>query len=275
MPSVKLRFSEVLTESFGFFFANIRLFFHLVTVPWILSLVIRLIGSQMPRESLIPVLAEKLIDVVPMVMFMVAWQRVVLLGPHRLDRLPGLGWSPREMAFLIHLIKIGGATFLLLCAFILTMGEVDPAAFTTGVPPDAETAAKQTLLAPLASAFIVSALIALRVSFGLAATSVDEKGSPGQSWVLSRGNGWVIVGSLFLISFAGTMVTAASVLLLLGVMRGVLGADFASYVVTWTFALLVSYAGNGVLATAQAIIFRSLTGWREGVSLPATVSGRG
>ena len=275
MPSVKLRFSEVLTESFGFFFANIRLFFHIVTVPWILSLVIRLIGSQMPRESLIPVLAEKLIDVVPMVMFMVAWQRVVLLGPHRLDRLPGLGWSARETAFLVHLVKIAGITFLLLCAFILTMGEIDPAAFTAGVPPDPETAAKQTLLAPLASAFIVSALIALRVSFGLAATSVDEPGSPVQSWTLSRGNGWVIVGSLFLISFAGTMVTAASVLLLLGFMRGVLGADFASYVVTWTFALLVSYAGNGVLATAQAIIFRSLTGWREGVSLPATASERG
>ena len=275
MPSVKLRFSEVLTESFGFFFANIRLFFHIVTIPWILSLVIRLIGSQMPRESLIPVLAEKLIDVVPMVMFMVAWQRVVLLGPHRLDRLPGLGWSGRETAFLVHLVKIAGVTFLLLCAFILTMGEIDPAAFTAGVPPDPETAAKQTLLAPLASAFIVSALIALRVSFGLAATSVDEPGSPVQSWTLSRGNGWVIVGSLFLISFAGTMVTAASVLLLLGFMRGVLGADFASYVVTWTFALLVSYAGNGVLATAQAIIFRRLTGWREGASLPSTVSQRG
>ena len=275
MPSVKLRFSEVLTESFGFFFANIRLFFHIVTIPWTLSLVIRLIGSQMPRESLIPVLAEKLIDVVPMVMFMVAWQRMVLLGPHRLDRLPGLGWSARETAFLVHLVKIAGVTFLLLCAFILTMGEIDPAAFTAGVPPDPETAAKQTLLAPLASAFIVSALIALRVSFGLAATSVDEPGSPVQSWTLSRGNGWVIVGSLFLISFAGTMVTAASVLLLLGFMRGVLGADFASYVVTWTFALLVSYAGNGVLATAQAMIFRSLTGWREGVSLPATASERG
>ena len=274
MPPVKLSFGDVLSESFGFFFANIRLFFHLVTVPWILSLVIRLIGSQMPRESLIPVLAEKAIDIVPMVMFMVAWQRVVLLGPHRLDRLPGLGWSPRETAFLIHLLKIGGVTFLLLAAFILTMGEIDPTALTTGVPPDPETAAKQTLLAPLASAFIVSALVALRVSFGLAGTSVDEQGSPVLSWAYSRGTGWVVVGVLFLISFAGTMVTAASVLVLLSVMRGVLGADFAAYVVTWTFALLVSYAGNGVMATAQAVIFRRLTGWREGVPLPAPVEKR-
>lgn len=272
MPPVKLTFGDVLSESFGFFFANIRLFFHLVTVPWILSLVIRLIGSQMSRESLIPVLAEKAIDIVPMVMFMVAWQRVVLLGPHRLDRLPGLGWSARETAFLIHLLKIGGVTFLLLAAFILTMGEIDPTALTTGVPPDPETAAKQTLLAPLASAFIVSALVALRVSFGLAGTSVDEQGSPVLSWAYSRGNGWVVVGVLFLISFASTMVTAASVLILLGMMRGVLGADFAAYVVTWTFALLVSYAGNGVMATAQAVIFRRLTGWREGVPLPAPVA---
>lgn len=269
MPSVKLSFGDVLSESFGFFFANIRLFFDIVTIPWILSLVIRLIGSQMPRESLLPVLAEKLIDIVPLVMFMVAWQRVVLLGPQRLDRQPGLGWSGRETAFLVHLIKIGGVTFVLLGAFILTMGEIDPAALTGGTPPDAETAAKQTLLAPLASAFIVSALVALRVSFGLAATSVDERGSPALSWTLSRGNGWVIVGALFLISFLGTMVTAAAVLILLGATRGVLGADFAAYVVTWTFALLVSYAGNGVLATAQAIIFRQLTGWREGVPLPA------
>ena len=38
MPVVKLLFSEVLTESFGFFFANLRLFFHIVTIPWIISL---------------------------------------------------------------------------------------------------------------------------------------------------------------------------------------------------------------------------------------------
>ena len=31
----KLPFGEVLSESFSFFFANLRLFFHLVTIPWI------------------------------------------------------------------------------------------------------------------------------------------------------------------------------------------------------------------------------------------------
>jgi len=38
---VKLGFGEVLSESFEFFFSRLRLFFHLVTVPWILSIALR------------------------------------------------------------------------------------------------------------------------------------------------------------------------------------------------------------------------------------------
>ena len=95
MPPDRLSFSDVLTESFSFFVANIRLFFHLVTIPWIMSVVIRVVGGLAAVDSAIAVLIEKAIDVVPTVMFLVAWQRVVLLGPGRLERLPGLGWSPR------------------------------------------------------------------------------------------------------------------------------------------------------------------------------------
>ena len=90
MPVVKLPFGDVLTESFGFFFTRLRLFFHLVTIPWILSIVIRIVGSTLAQESLVAVLVEKAADVIPTVMFMVSWQRVVLLGPRPGDRLPGL-----------------------------------------------------------------------------------------------------------------------------------------------------------------------------------------
>ncbi len=126
MPAVKLSFGGLVGQSFGFVFANLGLFFHLVTIPWIASLAIRLLGSTMSRDSLMPMLIEKATDMIPTVMFMVAWQRVVLLGPGRVDRLPGLGWSPREMAYLIHLIKIGGFTFVLLAAFVLSLGTIDP-----------------------------------------------------------------------------------------------------------------------------------------------------
>ena len=69
---MRLSFSEVLSESFGFFFANIRLFFDLVTIPWVMSIVIRIVGGLVSTESPIAALVEKAIDVVPATMFVVA-----------------------------------------------------------------------------------------------------------------------------------------------------------------------------------------------------------
>ena len=123
---MKVSFGEVLSESFDFFFAHLRLFFHLVTIPWIISLLLRIAGAALTEESLIVVLVEKALDVIPTVMFLVAWMRVVLLGPARIDWLPGLAWSPRETAFLIHLLKVAGITFLLIAAFTLIVGTIDP-----------------------------------------------------------------------------------------------------------------------------------------------------
>jgi len=254
---VKLGFGEVLSESFEFFFARLRLFFHLVTVPWILSLLLRIAGAALTEESLPIVLAEKALDVIPTVMFMVAWMRVVLLGPGRVDRLPGLAWSGRETAFLAHLLKVAGITFLLIAAFTLTVGTIDPAAL----------ARREALAAPLGTGFIVSALLALRVSFGLAASAVDVPFTPRHSWAYSRGSAWAIIGALFVIFFASAIATAIGALVPFAVLRGLLGTDIAAAVVTWTVAILISYAGTAIAATAQAIIFRRLTAWRDGVPL--------
>jgi hypothetical protein len=270
VPVVKLSFSALLAESFGFFFANIRLFFHLVTIPWIVSLAIRLLGSALSQESMVAVLVEKALDVVPTVMFMVGWQRLVLLGSNRVERLPGLGWTPRETAYLVHLIRIGGITFVLIAAFVLTVGTMDYGALTTpGAPIDPALAQRQALAAPLGAGSMVSVLLALRVSYGLAATAVDVPFSPRLSWAHGRGNGWTIVGTLFLTFFVSAIATTLATLITLGLMRGALGAQEAAVVVTWTVALLVSYAGAAVAATLQAVIFRTLLGWREGAALPA------
>ena len=269
MAAVKLSVSDVLSEALSFFFANLRLFFHLVTIPWIISVAIRMAGAALAPDSLIAVLAEKVVDVVPTVMFMVAWQRVVLLGPSRVDRLPGLGWSAREWAYSGHLIKVAGITFVLVAALVITMGSLDPAALAPGAPLDPEAARQQATAAPLAAGFILSMLLALRVSYGLAGTAVDVPFSPRLSWAYSRGNAWTIIGALFLTFFAGALVTAMATLVVLGLMGGVLGAQEAAAVVTWTVAILVSYAGAGVTATVQAVIFRRLLGWREGSTLPA------
>jgi hypothetical protein len=269
VPVVKLSFFALISESFGFFFANLRLFFHLVTIPWIASLAIRLVGSALSLESVAAVLVEKLLDILPTVMFMVAWQRVVLLGPNRGDRLPGLGWSPRETAYLLHLIKVGGITFVLIAAFVLTIGTMDSAMLAPGAPIDPELAQRQGVAAPLGAGFMISVLLALRVSYGLAATAVDVPFSPRLSWAYGRGNGWTIIGVLFVTFVASAIVTTMATLFTLSIMRGMLGANEAASVVTWTVAILVSYAGAAVAATLQAVIFRKLLDWREGAPLPA------
>jgi hypothetical protein len=268
VPVVKLSFGDVLTESFGFFFTRLRLFFHLVTLPWILSIVIRIVGSTLAQESLVAVLVEKAADVIPTVMFMVSWQRVVLLGPRPGDRLPGLGWSSRETGYLAHLIKVAGITFVLVSALMFTVGSLDPGTIGVGAPLDPELARLQTMAAPLITGFIVSMLLALRVSYGLAATAVDVPFSPRLSWAYSRGNAWTIIGALFLTFFVGAVATLVTTLVAFGLMRAVLGAQEAAAVVSWTVAILVSYGGAGLAATVQAVIFRRLLEWREGAPLP-------
>jgi hypothetical protein len=267
VPARKLSFGGLVAQSFAFVFANLGLFFHLVTIPWIASLAIRLIGSLMTRDSMMPVLIEKAADMVPTVMFMVAWQRFVLLGPQNIGRLPGLGWSPRETAFLVHLVKIGGFTFLLLAAFVLTLGTVDPELLAAGAATDPEIARKQALAAPIGLGFTISIILALRVSYGLAATAIDEPFTPRLSWAYSRGNAWTIIGVLFLVFFSGAMATTVATLVVLGLTRGMLGAGESAAVITWTAALLVSYGGTAVAATAQALIFRDLVGWRPGAQI--------
>jgi hypothetical protein len=266
----KLSFSDVLSESFRFFFGHIRLFFHLVTIPWLMSLAIRVIAASLggdDDDATVLSLLEKFLDVVPTVMFLVAWTRVVLLGPQRVGMLPGRGWSRRETAFLIHLMQIAGVTYLLVAAFTLAIGPVDPMTFAAA-SSDPEVVHRQALAAPLGLGFIVSAMLALRVCYGLAASAVDVPFSPRLSWTYGKGDGWTILVTLFLMFFINAIITTLAVVLTAAVLRGFLGSGLGVTVVVWTVALLVSYAGSALVATAQAIIFRHLLQWREGAALP-------
>jgi hypothetical protein len=259
-----LLFGEVLSESFGFFSNNVALFFHLVTIPWILSLVLRIVGAALTDDSALSALAMKAIDSIPTVMFMVAWMRVTLLGPKRPITLPGLDWSRRETAFLIHLLKVAGVTFVLLAGFTLSVGAFDPTALGGATDPD--LARREAMAAPLGTGFFISALMALRVSFGLAATAVDVPFAPRHSWAYSRGNAWTIIGALFVVLFASGVATTIAALVPLALLR-IFAADTAATVIAWTLAILVSYGGAAIACTAQAIIFRNLTAWREGQPL--------
>jgi hypothetical protein len=262
---MRLTVGQILSESFGFFFARLDLFFHLVTIPWILSLALRVVAAMVSDHSLMAMLIEKAIDVIPTVMFIVGWMRLVLLGPGRVERLPGRGWSRRETAFLIHLIQVAGITFALIVAFTLTLGTIDPTILGRA-QADPELMRREAMAAPLGAGFVASAVLALRVSFGLAASAVDLPWSPRRSWAYGRGHSWPIIASLFLILLISAIATSVAVVVPHALLRS-LGAETAATIVAWAVAILVSYGGAALVATAQAVIFRRLTQWREGVPL--------
>jgi len=262
---MRLSVGEILSESFGFFFARLGLFFHLVTIPWILSLLLRIAVSAVTEPTLMSGLIEKVLDVIPATMFVVAWIRVVLLGPERVDRLPGLGWSARETAFVGQLLQVAGITFVLLAAMLLVIGPIDSMMLGRDAA-DPEATRREAMATPLGAGFIASFLLALRVAFGLAASAVDLPWSPRRSWAYGRGNSWPIISSLFLILLAGSVANAIAIVVPLSLTHR-LGADGSAMIVTWTVATLVSYGGTALLTTALAVIFRRLTKWREGVPL--------
>ena len=261
---MRLSVGEILSESFGFFFARLGLFFHLVTIPWILSLLLRIAVWSVTEPTLMTGLVEKALDVIPTTMFVVAWIRVVLRGSQRVDRLPGRGWSARETVFVGHLLQVAGITFVLLAGMFLGVG-IDPTMLGRG-PANPESAQREAMATPLGVGFIVSFLLALRVGFGLAASAVDLPWSPRRSWAYGRGNSWPIIASLFLVLLAGSVANAIAIVVPLSLTHR-LGAETAATIVTWTIAILVSYGGSALLMTALAVIFRRLTKWREGVPL--------
>ncbi|MBV8393163.1 MAG: hypothetical protein JOY81_08260, partial [Alphaproteobacteria bacterium] len=259
----KLSFADVLSQSFRFFFDNLGLFFHLVTIPWIVSLLLRVGFELLDADVYLTALLEKLADLLPTVMFLTTWMRATLLGPGGVDHLPGRSWTARETAFLVYLVKIGGVAFVLLGCFTLMAGTIDPSEFNQATI-DPELVRREMMAAPLGTGFFIAALMALRASYGLAGPALDRRFTPREAWTLSRGNAWTIIGVLFVIFFAGAIATMIAAFAPLALVRGVLGGGWAAAIIAWTSAILVSYGGAALAATAQAIMFRELTGWRPG-----------
>lgn len=263
----KLAFGDVLSESFRFFFGNLALFFRLVTVPWIMHIAIWFVVVLVGDSSIGFVIGQKVLEVIPTVIFMTAWMRVVLLGPGRVGGVPGLGWSARETAVLVHLVKVAGMSFALVAAMMMFVGSLDPR--EVGKLSPEELVRLQSYLMPLSLGALVSVVLALRVSFGIAGSAVDVPFSPRLSWVHGKGNGGTIIGVTLMLYILGNLVTAIVLLFVGSIVYGLFGRGIGALLVAWTATSLVSFAALGVLSTAQAIIFRTLLAWREGRTLPA------
>jgi hypothetical protein len=170
-----------------------RLFFHLVTLPWILSLASHAVACGAERADLVSGV-EKALDVVPTAMFVVAGMRVVCSGPS--GRSPARGWlvGARDGVSDPSAERSAGMTFLLLAALFLVGRPLDPSMIGRR-PADPEAAPRGDGDPARPARLLVSAfLLALRVASACASGRRPRRGRRAVVG-LGRGNGWPIIGT--------------------------------------------------------------------------------
>jgi len=258
----RLIFSDLITEAFGHVTGNIRALFDIALVPTIISVGLSLAGRLLSGEKMEPLeaMAIKIIDFIPTAMFAVAWYRLVLLGPNAVSATPGFGWTARERGYLGQLLLIAAIPIILHALFWMLMPWPMEMPGPGQLPPDVERAM------PVGFAFTVTAIIALRLSFGLVAPSVDVSWTPRLSWRYGKGNGPTILFALLLMMVIGVIVKALATAMLLALALGVFGPPLTlgPWLLVTVVAETIAYLSIAPLVTVQALIFRALTGWSPG-----------
>lgn len=267
----RLIFSDLISDAFRIVIGHIRALLDIALIPTIISVALSLVGRWLSGDRVEPLeaMAVKLADFVPTAMFAVAWYRLVLLGPHAVTGTPGLGWTARERGYLGQLLMIAAIPIILQALFLVLMpwplDMSNPAALQAGVEP----------AMPVMLAFVVTAIIALRLSFGLVAPSVDLAWTPNLSWRYGKGNGLTILFALLLLIVIGAIVKMIVLMVLLGVAESLFGTidtgtgkrqplSLGPWLAVSMLAETVAYVTIAPLVTVQALIFRVLTGFAPG-----------
>jgi hypothetical protein len=232
-----------------------RVIWDMATVPIILSVAIHLVFQFVieARGLGVGALMARLCDIVPTTMFLVAWQRYLLMGPNAVSWIPGLSWTARETRYLLQLLSLAALPLVLLAMPMMGEGIDRELLMVTGLPA------------------IVSALFALRLCFGLPAAAVDVPWLPADSWRYGKGNGFAILGIVLLPVLVGAVVMAIVLLIVVGVLQSLAGAEggpsYGRSAVIFLVSSIMSYAQTAVIGCALALIFQALSGFRPGAPL--------
>jgi hypothetical protein len=265
MQPPRLVFSDLIAEAFRHVTGNLRALLDIALVPTIISVGLAMAGRLLSGDRMEPLeaMAVKLFDFIPTAMFAVAWYRLVLLGPGAVSGTPGFGWTARERGYLRQLLLIAAVPIILHALFWIVMPWPMEMPGAGPLPPDVESAM------PLGLAFTVTAIIALRLSFGLVAPSVDLSWTPHLSWRYGKGNGPTILFALLLLMVIGLMVKAMATAILLAIALGLFGGPLSlgPWLLVTVVAETIAYVAIAPLVTVQALIFRALTGWSPGSPL--------
>ncbi|MDX1400840.1 MAG: hypothetical protein R3245_02870 [Kiloniellales bacterium] len=271
----KISISGTIRTAYAIVFGNLRDFFYAAALPILLTWVIGIFAATSQSFSSAAALFLLMVMLIPHVLFAVAWNRFVLLGP--VEGAPPLfpRWQIRHWRYLSVFLRM--LALQLLAGFFLSSiasgfvtwsnpdlggAAIDPASITMDMVP-AE--------AKLAMAVVMGVLfyIYFRMSFAFAAVSVDEEYGLTHSWRHSKGQGLRILATIALTSIPigivlfivvwiiGTVFTPESTL-----------QEASEQTIPWTLFVLelivvkpLQFLLFALFITAIAEAFRQSTGW--------------
>ncbi len=171
-------------------------------------------------------------------------------GPEQRRPVAGLGWSPREMAFLVHLIKVGGFTFVLLARLRADPGlgrSRDAGGARRSIPRSRASRRWQHRSAPASRCRSCRRCASATASPRPPWTRPSRRACRGPTARATPGRSSACCSLIFFTSaLATTMADARRA-------RPRRAACWArarsAAVITWTAAILVSYGGTAAAAT--------------------------
>ncbi len=189
-------------------------------------------------------LVSAFVTLVLYVMFAVAWHRR-FLAEEQTTVGAALRWGPRHMRFLTR--------FFALVLFMVAVGFGVGGSLTIG----GEAGPGPLRLLLLIGALVGTLLVYSRLLLIFPAAALDEKVSPLDSWRLTRGNSWRMVGISFL---PIVPIWIASIFVAVPVLSGIAGLGLQGSLTATLVASLIEqafvFAGVAVTVSALSIAYR-------------------
>lgn len=251
------------TDAYAFVRENWRDFLLLAFLPVAIGAIAETMlraffipGAELPVDSevaggLRPGLGSvisALVALVLYVMFAVAWHRR-FLAQEQTTVGTALRWGPRQMRFL--------ARFLALAMVMIAVGFVLAGSLTVGAVAAAGSGTGPVKLLALFGALVGIMLVYSRLLLIFPAAALDERMSLTDSWRLTRGNSWRMVGISFLPFFPIWIVSAlVSVPILAAVSALGLAGSLTATLVASLLEQVFVFAGVAVTVSALSIAYR-------------------
>lgn len=282
-PAVpKLGIAATVSGAYGAVFGGFWPLCKAAALPFVLGIAIAVLALALENIHFAVDVAVQLLGLLPLVIFGIAWGRIVLIG-RRSGAIPRPLFGMRTWAYfgylLVHML-------VFIVPFLLLFAASFGIAFLAGnavAGLDPTTLAPQVLWLVPASflLYLLLLYISLRLALVFPAVSVDQRLGLAGSWRMTRGNSLRFFAAMILIVLPviaavmifGSFLTGLFVSTLdVGEPGGGLvgqdgslnvGAMVLFFGPTMIFSLAVQYIAFALVAAAVAKVYAQFSGWSE------------